>query len=194
MRTGVFGGTFDPPHIGHVASALEVGYRLELDRVLMVVANDPWQKSGDRCITDADARLALVRLAIDGLDNLVASDIEIRRGGESYSVDTLQHLKEADPDDHLFLLVGSDAAAGLLSWKHPGELMELATTVLMRRGGRGGSKPPQDWPHVSIDVPALEISSSDLRNRFREGRPVEALMRRSVVSEIRRLGLYGATR
>ncbi len=194
MRTGVFGGTFDPPHSGHVATALEVGYRLELDRVLMVVANDPWQKSGRRSITEASVRLNLVGLAIAGLDNLVASDIEIERGGESYSADTLRQLKQADPNDELFLLVGSDAAAGLSTWKQTAELMQLATTVLVNRGGREDSHPPPGWAHVSVDVPALEISSSDLRGRFRDGCPVEALMNPDVVAEVRRLGLYGATR
>jgi len=193
VRTGVFGGTFDPPHIGHVATALEVWHNLDLDRVLMVVANDPWQKSGRRRVTEARIRLRLVELAVDGLSPLVASDLEIRRGGESYTADTLAQLRSATGDE-LFLMIGSDAAAGLDTWKRPDEVRSLATTVVVDRGGRQGGRPPAGWPHVVVDVPALEISSSDLRSRFSDGRPVDALMPRSVAREVRRNGLYGSGR
>jgi len=191
VRTGVFGGTFDPPHIGHVAIALDVGHALHLDRVLMVVANDPWQKSGHRQIAEAATRLRLVKLAIAGMPRLEASDIEIRRGGESYTADTLERLQK-DSSDELFLIIGSDAAAGLDTWKRPDEVRQLATTVVVDRGGRHGGRPPAGWSHIVVDVPALQISSSDIRSRFSDGRPVEALVPAPVVAEVRRLGLYGS--
>jgi len=191
VRTGVFGGTFDPPHIGHVATALEVWHKLRLDRVLMVVANDPWQKSGQREVTDAKIRLHLVELAVEGFSPLIASDMEIRRGGESYTADTLTQLHR-DGGDEIFLMVGSDAAAGLDTWKRPNEVRSMATTVVVDRGGSQGGRPPAGWPHVVVDVPALEISSSDIRARFVDGRPVEALIARQVATHARHLGLYGS--
>ncbi len=162
--------------------------------MLLVVANDPWQKTSRHAVTEADVRLHLVELAVEGLDAVFASDIEIRRGGESYSADTLVQLHSEDPDDELFLLVGSDAAAGLDTWKRPDEVMALATTVVIDRGGRQGGRPPAGWRHIVVDVPALDISSSDIRARFADGRPVEALVPSAVVAEVRRLGLYGSGR
>jgi len=157
----------------------------------MVVANDPWQKSGHRQITDAATRLRLVELAIGGMPRLDASDLEIRRGGESYTADTLERLRD-DSGDELFLVIGSDAAAGLDTWKRPDEVRKLATTVVVDRGGRHGGRPPAGWSHIVVDVPALQISSSDIRSRFSDGRPVEALVPAPVVAEVRRLGLYGS--
>lgn len=194
VRTGVFGGTFDPPHIGHIATALEVRHHLQLDQILMVVANDPWQKSARRGVTGADLRLRMVELAVNDLNEIVASDMEIQRGGQSHTADTLARLRIEDPEGELFHLVGSDAAAGLDTWKRPDEVMTLATTVVVDRGGRQGGRPPAGWPHIVIDVPALEVSSSDIRTRFADGRPVEALVSPAVVAEVRRLGLYGSSR
>ncbi|MFQ5558280.1 MAG: nicotinate-nicotinamide nucleotide adenylyltransferase, partial [Acidimicrobiales bacterium] len=116
-RLGVLGGTFDPPHHGHLATALEVRHRLRLDRVLLVVANDPWQKTALQPVTPAVDRLALVRAAVEGLDGLEANADEIDRGGESYTADTLAALRRRHPAAALFVIVGSDAAEGLDTWK-----------------------------------------------------------------------------
>lgn len=194
MRIGVFGGTFDPPHIGHIATALEVRHQLQLDRMLMVVANDPWQKSARRGVTGADLRFRLVELAVKDLKAIIVSDIEIHHGGQSHTADTLAELRAEDPSGELFHLVGSDAAAGLDTWKRPDEVMALATTVVVDRGGRQGGRPPSGWPHIVLEVPAIEVSSSDIRARFADGRPVEALVVPAVVCEVRRLGLYGSNR
>jgi nicotinate-nucleotide adenylyltransferase len=193
-RTGVFGGTFDPLHNGHLMIALEVRAALSLDRMLFVVANDPWQKA-DQPVTSAATRFALVAEAVErvnarlGEEALEASDLEIQRGGETYSADTLEELRSFGEDD-LFLVVGSDAAAGLDSWSRPEVIRDLATTVVVERGGRVGGRPPADWDHVVVPVPAMEVSSSDLRARFADGRPVEALMPPTVIDGVRRLGLY----
>jgi len=194
LRIGVFGGTFDPPHIGHLAIALEVLHQLRLDTVLMVVANDPWQKSAVSPVTPAGVRLDLVRAAVDGFHGLEPCTIEIDRGGESYTADTLERVAADHPGAELFLIVGSDAAMGLDSWKRPDAVRSLAATVVVDRGGRHGGRPPDGWPHQVIDVPAHEVSSNDLRARFADGRPVEALMPRAVVDAVRLAGIYGSGR
>lgn len=193
-RVGIVGGTFDPPHHGHLAVALEVHDRLRLDRTLLVVANDPWQKSAQGPVTAARTRLDLVRAMVAGIDGLEASDLEIARGGESYMAETLATLRAEEPESELFLVVGSDAAAGLDSWKRPDEVRALATTVVVERAGRSGGRPPASWPHLVVDVPSLEISSSDIRSRFADGRPVEALVPSAVIETVRASGAYGSGR
>lgn len=193
-RLGVLGGTFDPPHLGHLAAALEVRWRLGLDEVLMVVANDPWQKSSQRPITPARLRLAMVEAAVAGCDGLTASRIEIDRGGESLTADTLAQLRADRPGAELFLVVGSDAAEGLDGWKRCDEVRALATTVVVDRGGREGGRPSGDWPAVVVEVPRLEISSRDLRTRFAEGRPVAALVPPGVIEAVSAHGLYRSGR
>lgn len=193
-RIGVFGGTFDPPHIGHLAIALDVHDRLRLDRTMLIVANDPWQKTALAKVTAAAVRLEMVAAAVDGLEGLEASDLEIRRGGETYTADTLEGLAAENPGAELFLIVGSDAAAGLDTWKRHDDVRRLATTVVVDRGGRAGGRPPEGWAHTVVDVPLLEISSSDLRSRLAGGRPVEAMITPKVLDVIRSSGLYGSGR
>lgn len=200
QRIGVFGGTFDPLHFGHLAIAFEVRHQLQLDRMLLVVANDPWQKTVYNTVTPAKHRLEMVRSAVAdanesiGAAILEASDHEIRRGGETYTADTLATLAEETDDAELFVVVGSDIAASLDTWKRADEVRRLSTTVVAERGGNAGGRPPKGWDHVAVAVPALEISSTDVRNRFRNGRPVEALVPPRVVDYVRSHGLYGSTR
>ena len=190
----MLGGTFDPPHFGHLAAGLEVRHRLRLEEVLFVVANDPWQKSDLHPVTPAHLRLEMVRAAVRDLDGLEASAIEIDRGGESYTADTLLELRERHPGAELLLVVGSDVAQRLDTWKRPAELRELATTVVVDRAGRSGGRPPAGWPAVVVEVPAMDISSCDIRSRFADGRPVEALMPAAVADIVRSRGLYGCGR
>ncbi len=190
QRVGVFGGTFDPPHIGHLVAALEVRYALGLDRVLMVVANEPWQKVSGRPVTPAADRLAMVEAAVAPLDGLEASDLEIRRGGPSYTVDTLVELRGSGLSE-LFLVVGADAAAGLESWRRATELRGLAELVLVDREGAMPAEGPDGWPSTKVRVPRLDVSSTDLRDRFGRGAPVELLVPRGVVEVARQRGLYG---
>ena len=200
QRIGVFGGTFDPIHFGHLAIAFEVRHQLELDRMLLVVANDPWQKTVFNSVTPARFRLEMVQATVSAVNESVgatvleASDHEIRRGGETYTADTLAALASETDGAELFVVVGSDIAASLDTWKRPEEVQRLATTVVAERGGNTGGRPPQGWEHVMVAVPALEISSTDIRNRFRNGRPVQALVPSRVVDYVRSNGLYGSTR
>ena len=194
LRIGVLGGTFNPPHFGHLGAALEVRHRLRLETVLFVVANDPWQKSALQSVTPAALRLEMVRAAVSGIEGLEASALEIDRGGESYTADTLAELSVAYPYAELMLVLGSDAAHGLDTWKRPAELQARATTVVVDRAGRSGGRPPEGWPAVVVEAPALDISSCDIRARFADGRPVEALVPRAVVDLARSRGLYGCGR
>src|SRR3954465_8708612 len=116
-RIGVFGGPFDPPHVGHLVTAVNVRHALDLDSVVLMVANSPWQKDGTRPITPAEDRLAMVEAAVADVKGLVAGDAEIRRGGPSFTADTLAAMAECEPGADLFTIVGDDAAAGLTTWQ-----------------------------------------------------------------------------
>jgi nicotinate-nucleotide adenylyltransferase len=190
QRIGVLGGTFDPPHIGHLVAALDVRHALSLDRVLLVVANVPWQKTGSRRVSSAADRLAMVEAAVSGIEGVEASTLELERGGNSYSVDTLQELRELDPQADLFFILGADAASGLPTWERAEALPELATFVLVDRPGVVCEPPPACWSFLRVEIPRLEISSTDLRRRLVEGRPVDFLLPPTVVSCVRSRRIY----
>lgn len=188
-RVGIFGGTFDPPHIGHLVVAVNVRWELKLDRVLLVVANVPWQKVNVRPITPSLDRLAMVEAAVADVDGLEASALEIERGGISYTGDTLANLQEDDPTRELFLILGSDTAAGLPTWERVGEVRRRATIVIVGRPGAMEGQPPgQEWGRV--EAPRLEVSSTDLRARVADGRPLDYLLPQTVIDVIEERGLY----
>lgn len=189
-RLGIFGGTFDPPHVGHLVAALAARHALQLDRVLLTVANEPWQKSDTRAISPAPDRLAMVRAAVDGVDGLEASAIEIERGGPSYSVDTLEDLAALDPTGERFLLLGADAAAGLDTWERADALAGLATLVVIERPGGDAAEMPAGYLVERVEMPRLDVSSTDLRARVRDGRPLTFLTPAAVVASIARRRLY----
>jgi nicotinate-nucleotide adenylyltransferase len=187
-RLGVFGGTFDPVHAGHVVVATETRAQLGLDRVLLVVAGDPWQKRG-LVVADALERLALVETAVDGIDGVEASAVEIERGEASITADTLEALTR--PGRELFLVLGADAVANMPTWRRLDQTRHLATVVVVERAGDVHSEPPGvGWRVERVAIPRLDISSTDLRQRLREGRPIDGLVPESVVREIARRGLY----
>jgi nicotinate-nucleotide adenylyltransferase len=190
-RIGVFGGTFDPPHVGHLVTAVNVRHALALDRVLLVVASQPWQKEGSREISPAEDRFALVAAAVAHVEGLEASRIELDRGGRSYTADTLRALTERHPGAHLFTVLGGDAAAGLTTWERYDEVVARSTLVVVERPGSKAALPDGfRWAHV--EVPHLEVSSTDLRARFVDGRPLDYLIPRGVIAEIRARAMYGA--
>jgi nicotinate-nucleotide adenylyltransferase len=188
QRIGVLGGTFDPIHIGHLVAGLNVRHHLALDLVLFVVANEPWQKAGRRT-SPAQDRLAMVEAALAGRTGLEASDLELRRGGVSLTADTLRELRGLHGDAELFLIVGRDQAGNLDTWERTEEIKELATLVVVGRPGAGGDPPP-GWEPVFVEIPQLEVSGSDLRERFAQGRPVGWLVPEAVERMARERGLY----
>jgi nicotinate-nucleotide adenylyltransferase len=188
-RIGVFGGTFDPPHIGHLVAAVDAQRALDLDVVLLVVANVPWQKVGTRPISPAEDRLALVRAAVADEPSLEVSDIEVRRGGDSYTADTLADLARDEPDAELFVILGNDAAAGFTTWERFEEVAERATLVVVDRPGVPTDLDPR-FRWVRVDIPELEISSTELRARVADGRSIRYLTPPGVASAIADRSLY----
>lgn len=193
MRLGILGGTFDPVHIGHLVAAQEARDALGLDRVLLVVANDPWQKTAELPITPAEDRFAVLAAAVAGVAGLEPSRIEIDRGGPTYTIDTVRQLGRLHPAAELFLVVGADVAATLDTWHRVDELAPLVTLVVVTRGD-GAVAPRRGWTVVPVVIPALEISSSDLRRRFAEDGPVDFLLPASAIRCIRDRGLYAGGR
>jgi nicotinate-nucleotide adenylyltransferase len=189
-RLGIFGGTFDPPHVGHLVTAVNVRHELGLDRVLLVVNDQPWQKLGSREITPGIDRLAMVEAAVGDVEGLEASGLELDRGGRSYTADTLAQLLAAEPTLDLHVILGSDAAAGLPGWERADEVRALATIVVVERPGTGEGEPPPGWSWVRVEVPRLEVSSTDLRARVADGRPLDYLLTPEVITTIGRRGLY----
>lgn len=189
-RIGILGGTFDPVHIGHLAAAVEVRAQLALDRILLVVANLPWQKIGARAVTPAEDRLAVVAAAVSEIDGLEASRLELDRGGPSYMADTAAQLATLHPGAELFLVVGSDLVDDLPTWEREEELGRLVTLVVVSRSGAAVHLPPAPWRSQSVTIPALDVSSSDLRARAGAGRPLDVLVPPAACREIRRRGLY----
>ncbi len=171
-------------------AAVNVRHALDLDRVLLVVANAPWQKSGRR-ITPAADRLAVVQAAVAETVGLEASGIEIERGGESYTADTLEQLRA--PGRGLFLVVGADVAADLHTWRRPDAVARLATLVVVSRGGSPDVDPGPPWRVEYVQIPALDISSSDLRARAADGRPLDHLVPLAAIACIRERGLYAGS-
>lgn len=174
-------------------AAVNVRYAVGLDRVLLVVANHPWQKAG-RVLTPAADRLAVVEAAVAGTAGVEASAIEVDRGGESYTADTLEQLLAEDPSRELFLVVGADVAADLPTWRRVGVVGRLATLVVVSRGGSPPVDPGPPWRVEHVDIPALEISSSDLRARAADGRPLDHLVPLPAIACIRQRGLYAGGR
>jgi len=191
LRIGLFGGTFDPPHVGHLVTAVNVRHALNLDIVILMVANDPWQKSGARDVTSAEDRFAMVEAAVSVVDGVIAGRDEIDRGGPSYTADTLMALAEKHPGAELFTIVGDDAAAGLTSWTRVEQVAEYSQLVVVDRPGVAVELPKQfNW--LRVESPRLEVSSTDLRSRFSDGRPLDYLVTEPVLRVIEERGLYGS--
>lgn len=184
------GGTFDPPHIGHLRAAVRVRHALDLDVVLFVPAGDPWQKRGDRAITPGPVRLEMARAAVEGLDGLEVSDIEVRRPGPSYTLDTVDELRAADPGARLTLVLGADAAALIPTWERPAEVLAQVRLAVVPRPGAPMTVDLPGADVVAVEVEQLAVSSTSLRADVAAGRPVDVLVPPGVAAIIERRGLY----
>jgi nicotinate-nucleotide adenylyltransferase len=189
MRIGLFGGTFDPPHVGHLVTAVNVRHELSLDLVLLMVAGTPWQKTASRAITPAHERAAMVEAAVAGVEGLEVGRVEVDHDGPSYTADTLAVLGVLHPGAELYTIVGDDAAAGLHSWERYEEVVERSRMVVVDRPGAPLAL-PGDVQWLRVEVPRLDVSSTDLRRRFVDGRPLDFLLTQPVLDVIRSRGLY----
>ncbi len=192
VRVGVFGGTFDPIHTGHIVAASSARHALGLAEVLVIPAGDPWQKSGAVHACAAD-RLALAAAAIEGIDGLRLCSLEVERAGPTYTADTLEAL--AEPERELVLILGADAVRGLGSWSRADEIKHRAVIAVVHREGDSEALPPgPGWRCERVEIPRLDISSTDVRTRLARGEPVDGLMPPAAIHVVRERRLYTAPR
>ncbi len=189
-KIGVFGGSFDPIHIGHLAIAQEARWQFGLDVVLfMVTAHPPHKKEPEAPV---EHRLKMVESAIEDEPYFESSRIEIERGGDSYTAETLRQLRKMYPQASLYLIVGSDSAIDFSTWKNPEEVIEMANVVIASRPGFDLSlmEPRLKGKAEISRFPALELSSTTIRERLRSGRPIRFLVPEVVERYICEHGLY----
>ncbi len=190
-RLGILGGTFDPVHCGHLLLARHVQEALHLDRVLVVPASEPPHKS--EVPTPPDHRWRMVCAAVEGHEGLEASDLELRRPGTSYTVDTLRRLRDEGPADERFLIIGADNVPELESWHDPEGILALATVIAGSRVEAQALPAGAFSDRVErVDTPVFDISSTEIRRRVRAGLPVRCLVPDAVDRYIADHGLYGA--
>ena len=190
------GGTFNPPHLGHLICAQEAYLQLELEAVVLIPARIPPHKSiGDE--PGAEHRLELCRLAVQDDRRLQVSDLEIHRDGPSYTVDTLQELHDREPDCELFLIVGGDIAAGLPGWYQPERVLQLATLAVARRRGTPTARVRHALEGLRhsertrfFSMPRIAISSTTIRSRVKQGLAIKYLVPDAVSAYIDSQRLY----
>ena len=191
VRTGVFGGTFDPPHVGHLILASDAREALKLDRLIFIPAGAQPLKVNTPPVASGQDRLEMVRLAVADDAYYTVDDAEINRKGLSYTVDTLEHLATRDASAKLFLLLGEDALAAFDQWREPDRIRELATLAVMRRDGcpAGGVKPVPGGV-MELSTRRVDVSSTEIRERLRTGKSVKGFVPESVERFIDARGLY----
>jgi nicotinate-nucleotide adenylyltransferase len=200
LRIGILGGAFNPPHIGHLVCAQEALVQLELERVVfMPVGVAPHREI--ELDPGAEKRLEMAELAVTGDDRFEVSRTEVDKKDPAYTSETLAGLREESPDDELFLILGGDQAAALGSWHEPEKVLELATVVVFERFSWGRNaigikigRLPGARNVRYLDMPLLQVSSSAIRRRVREGAPIRYLVPDKVVDYISANDLYGAGR
>ena len=200
MRVGILGGAFNPPHVGHLVCAQEALVQLELEKVVfMPVGQAPHREIEHD--PGAEARLEMVELAAGDDGRFETSRMEIDRAGPSYTADTLRDLRSQSPDDELFLILGGDQAAALPRWHEPETVLSLATVAVVERSNWSrnaigitiGRLPGAERIRY-LDMPVMQISSSSIRRRVREGLPIRYLVPDKVANYIETNGLYGAAK
>jgi nicotinate-nucleotide adenylyltransferase len=196
VRLGIYGGVFNPPHHGHLVAAQEAHVQLELELVLWIPVGDAPHRSIEQD-PGAEARFEMVELAVAGDDRFKVSRLELEREGPSYTVDTLRQLKERGPDDELFLILGGDQAAALPGWHEPAEVMALATIAAFERESEGRDAIAGRLSGIRgaerlrfLEMPRVDISSTLVRRRTAEGRPIRYLVPDRVAEFIAAQNLY----
>jgi len=191
MKTGLLGGTFDPIHTGHLIVAETVRSDFGLDRVVFVPTSIPPHKP-EGPEADSESRYRMVQLAVNGHDGFSVSDAEIRRGGVSYTLDTLKGFHQSEPGNAFYLIVGMDSLIDMSHWKKPEAVFELATVLVASRPGFNDSQ-AESWIKVKaimVPTPRMDISSSEIRNRIRCGKSIRFWIPASVEQYIKLKGLY----
>ena len=190
MRIGILGGTFDPIHLGHLVAATEALHGFALDRVVLMPAGRPWQKAK---FSDPEDRLLMTTMAAATHPKLTVSRIEIDRRGPTYTVDTLEAFHRFFPGSTFFLIVGADVALEMDTWHRVEDVASLADVVAVTRPGSEltSMTTQAGLPDVHVmEMPALPISSTDIRRRIAEGKPIDYLVPAAVARFIRERGLY----
>jgi nicotinate-nucleotide adenylyltransferase len=191
VRIGVFGGTFDPPHVGHLLLASDAREALSLDRVIFVPAHSQPLKTGAPATASPEDRLEMVRLAAAGDPAYSVDDAEISRKGLSYTVETLEHLSARHPGAKLYLVLGADALESFEQWREPGRIRELASLAVMLRGGRSESEvKPVPSGVLEVSTRRVDVSSTEIRERLRAGKSIKGFVPESVERFIDARGLY----
>jgi nicotinate-nucleotide adenylyltransferase len=198
VRLGILGGTFNPPHLGHLVCAQEAYTQLELERVLFIPARIPPHKPVEE-EPGAEHRLELCRLAVRDDPRFDVSELEMNREGPSYTVDTLNELHSNTPDNDLFLIVGGDVAAGLPEWHESERVLSLAKLAVVKRRGTPREAVEEALERVNAGarteffrMPRIGVSSSLVRRRVRAGEPIRYIVPDAVAGYIQEQGLYGA--
>jgi nicotinate-nucleotide adenylyltransferase len=196
VRIGILGGTFNPPHLAHLVCAQEAHRELGLDQVMLIPAGIPPHKPVD-AEPGPEHRLEMCRLAVEDDDRFVVSDLELRRDGPSYTVDTLKVLKSQSPNNELFLILGGDIAAGLPQWREPERVLELATVATAKRRGTARAAVQKALDQLKggdratfFQMPSIGISSTMVRRRVRAGQPIRYFVPDGVMQYIETHGLY----
>jgi nicotinate-nucleotide adenylyltransferase len=188
MRVGVFGGSFDPVHLGHLILAEQCRDQAQLDRVLFVPAPRPPHKADTSA--SFDDRVAMLRLAVAGHSAFAVDTLEAERSGPSYTVETLHILHQREPKTLWFLIVGSDSVRDLGTWRQPDEIARLASLLIVARPGCEAVMPPTYFNAITVNSPLIDIASTDLRQRIESGRSIRYLVPAAVEAYIRDRGLY----
>jgi len=192
VRLGIFGGSFDPPHIGHLLVAEDACDQLDLDRLVFVPAATQPLKA-DRRVTAPEHRLAMVQLIADGNPRFDVSAAEVERAGLSFTVDTLTHFAAQHPNAERFFLVGADVLSTFAKWRDPARVLELATLVVLQRADAAPAMLPEPNDRATLrrlDTRRVDVSSTEVRERVRQGKPIRGFVTDNVAAYIARHQLY----
>ena len=186
-KVGILGGTFDPIHLGHIQLAESVREQLKLQKVLFIPSHVPPHKL-DYNVTDAKHRLAMVKLAVEEFDHFEASGYEVQKGGASYTIETAKHFRLKYPTTDFYFIIGEDNFSQVKQWKQFDQLNQLVTFAVANRNGFDGEEPKINC--VRVSMPAMDISSSTIRELIQKKKSVESYLPKNVFDYIKKYSLY----